>query len=161
MTAYQPVQTIEHDWRPTEPMLHQMLHKESPSYHEPKLAISLREEHEENVRATVVHDAILRHIRELFVISPDLPTELLFAHRAIPRLLLEGATHLRACFGSGTVFTLRAPIDDSGSRTLYVVVMWPGSVREVRMALDRFDETWWIANSDQSSGYLTFTYELV
>ena len=161
MTAYQPVQTMEHDWRLTEPMLHQMLHKESPSHAESKRGTSLREEHEENIRAAVAHDAVLRRIRELFVMSADLPEGFLFAHRAIPRLLLEGASHLRACFGSETVFTLRAPIDDSGSRTLYAVVMWPGSVREVRMALEHFDETWWIANSRQSSGYLTFTYELV
>jgi hypothetical protein len=36
-----------------------------------------------------------------------------------------------------------------------------GSVRDVRVALDHFDERWWIANSHQASGDLAFTYELV
>jgi hypothetical protein len=121
----------------------------------------LREEREENIRVAMVHDGILRQIREFFVMSTDLPLQFLFAHRAIPRLLLEAVSHLRACFGSETVFTLRAPIDESGSRTLYAVVMWPGSVQDARKSLERFDETWWIANSRQSSGYLNFTYELV
>jgi hypothetical protein len=56
---------------------------------------------------------------------------------------------------------LRAPIDESGSQTLYVVAMWPGNVRDVRQALARFDDAWWIAHSRQASGHLAFTYELV
>jgi hypothetical protein len=74
---------------------------------------------------------------------------------------LEAIPALKTCFGPQAVFALRAPIDDSGSQTLYAVAIWPGSMREVREALEKFDETWWIQHSQKASGYLTFTYELV
>jgi hypothetical protein len=44
---------------------------------------------------------------------------------------------------------------------LYVVALWPGDVKEVRTALDHFDERWWIANSHRALGDVSFTYELV
>jgi hypothetical protein len=82
-------------------------------------------------------------------------------HGSLPQVLLEAVNPLRACFGKSTVFGLRAPIDESGSRTLYAVAMWPGKVRDARNALAKFDDDWWIAQSRQAAGYLTFTYELV
>ncbi len=106
-------------------------------------------------------DAALDSIRKIFTM-PDDPsvTTYLHEHRAIPQILLEAAPHLREHFGNA-VFTLRAPIDDSGSQTLYAVVMWHGPVDDVGDALDRFDEVWWIHNARRASSYLTFTYELV
>jgi hypothetical protein len=79
----------------------------------------------------------------------------------ISQLLLEAVGQLGGCFGAGAVFVLRAPTDESGAQTLYVVAMWPGSIRDVRRALAAFDEAWWIEHSAQASGYLAFTYELV
>jgi hypothetical protein len=83
------------------------------------------------------------------------------SHRTIPAILLQSLPHLREHFGSDAIFRLRAPLDDSGTQTLYSVVMWTGSVQEVRNALERFDDGWWIPNSRQALGYLTFTYELI
>jgi hypothetical protein len=60
-----------------------------------------------------------------------------------------------------TVFNLRAAVDEYGAETLYAVALWPGAVRDARRAIDQFDERWWIANSRQASGDVTFTYELV
>ncbi|HME08151.1 MAG TPA: hypothetical protein VKG25_13940 [Bryobacteraceae bacterium] len=108
------------------------------------------------------HNSALKELRRKFILPPD-PSVVTFLteHRTLPQILLEAADHLRAYFGADTIFNLRAPIDESGSRTLYAVVMWPGTVSAVKAALARFDDEWWIAHSRQASGYLTFTYELV
>ena len=108
------------------------------------------------------HEALLSEVRRQYVLPADTSVvTFLTEHRTLPPILLEAAPELRACFGAEAVFTLRAPIDDTGSQSLYAVAMWPGNVRDVRDALEEFDDTWWIEHSRQASGYLTFTYELV
>ena len=107
-------------------------------------------------------ETTLEAVRRAFVIPPDgSVVAFLNEHRTIPQILLEAATHLRASFAVETVFNLRVPIDESGSRTLYAVAVWPGDVLDVRAALAKFEETWWISHSRQAAGYLAFTYELV
>ncbi|MBZ5727924.1 MAG: hypothetical protein LAP87_23385 [Acidobacteriia bacterium] len=104
------------------------------------------------------HEAVLNEVRRLYVMAADSSVAtFLTEHRALPSILLEAAPQLRACFGTKAVLTLRVPIDDSGSQTLYAVAMWPGNVRDVRNALEKFDETWWIKHSLLASGYLTLT----
>jgi hypothetical protein len=101
-------------------------------------------------------------VRKHYVLPSDSSVvRFLSEHQTLPPLLLEAVPHLRSCFGAQAVFSLRAPIDDSGSQALYAVAIWPGSVRSVREALEHFDETWWIQNSQTASVHLTFTYELV
>ena len=112
--------------------------------------------------ATVGDRAILARLRLHFVMPIDSSvSSFLDAHRPLYSLLLEATSYLQQCFGADTVFELRAPIDESGSRTLYAVAIWPGLVRDVTAALECFDESWWVANARHASGYLTFTYELV
>jgi hypothetical protein len=107
------------------------------------------------------HDAILSEVRKHYVRAGDASVrDFLAEHRAIPQLLLEAAPHLKSYFGNA-VFNLRAPIDEAGSRTLYAIAMWPGKLQDVRDALARFDNDWWMARAGQAAGYLTFTYELV
>jgi len=87
--------------------------------------------------------------------------DFLTEHRAIPQLLLEAVPKLKFYFGGTAVLSLRATIDEAGSRTLYAVVMWPGKFQDVREALADFDNGWWMARAGEAAGYLTFTYELV
>jgi hypothetical protein len=108
------------------------------------------------------HEAVLVDVRKHYVLSADAAVkDFLAEHRAIPQILLEAAPQLKRYFGSNAVLNLRAPIDEAGSRTLYAAVMWPGELRDVREALERFDKDWWMARAGQAAGYLTFTYELV
>jgi hypothetical protein len=108
------------------------------------------------------HEAALTEVRKQYVLPVDSSVvKFLREHRTIPQLLVLAAPQLKLHFGAATVFTLRAPIDESGSRTLYAVAMWPGSVGDAKAALDKFDDTWWIANSREALGNLYFTYELV
>ena len=103
-----------------------------------------------------------REVGKHFVLPDDSSVATFLAeHRSLPQILLAAVAPLRASFGAQTTFCLRAPIDESGWRTLYAVAMWPGKVRDARTALAKFDDGWWIAQSRQASGYLTFAYELV
>ena len=82
------------------------------------------------------HEAAVNEVRKSYVVPPDSSViDFLNRHRSIPQVLLQASERLRELFGSGRVFSLRA--------------------------LERFDDSWWIANSRQAAGNLTFTYELV
>ena len=108
------------------------------------------------------HAAALNELRRYFVLPGDSSVSaFLTGHRALLQILFEAADHLKLCFGSDAVLNLRTRIDDSGAQTLYVVAMWRGSVLDVRQALSRFDDTWWLAHLPRASGRLVFTYELV
>ena len=108
------------------------------------------------------HEEAVAELRRSYVFLNDQAIRRFFrSHRTAPQLLLEAVPHLRQNFGADTVFNLRAITDEFGGQTLYAVAVWPGEVRDVRTAFDHFDERWWIANSHQASGDLTFTYELV
>ena len=108
------------------------------------------------------HEAVLNEVRKYYALPAESSVrDFLTEHRTLPYILLEAVPQLKTYFGAAAIFSLRTPTDDAGSRTLYAVVMWPGKSRDVRQALARFDDSWWIAHSRQASGYLAFTYELM
>lgn len=108
------------------------------------------------------HEATVAELQRAYVFEDDHLVRGFFrSHRTAPQILLEAAPRLQENFDTGTVFNLRAVTDEYGAQTLYAVVLWSGEVRDVRVALERFDEHWWIANSRRASGDLTFTYELM
>jgi hypothetical protein len=107
------------------------------------------------------HLAIEDVRREFVLPSDESVIAFLDEHRTIAQILLSAAGPLKECFGADVIFTLRMPADDIGSPTLYAVVMWPGSVRDVRRALRQFDDSWWLEHLPQAAGHLSFTYELV
>jgi hypothetical protein len=108
------------------------------------------------------HDAVLAEVRKNFILPRD-PSVIAFLneHKALPDILIDALPKLRACFGETSIFSLNAPLDESGSRTIYAVVLWAGPLPSAKEALSRFDNEWWIARAGQAAGHLTFTYELV
>jgi hypothetical protein len=163
MNVYQEIQTSGNQWPPPIPtMLHQEV-QESPLLPDPKQGVAILDDLEKQMAAFAAeYETVLEEVRKHFVLPTDSSVgTFLFEHRTLPQILLEAVPQLRACFGVDALFNLRAPIDESGSRTLYAVAMWPGNIQDVHQALARFDDTWWIAHSRKASGYLTFTYELV
>lgn len=106
--------------------------------------------------------ALLNQVSKDYVLPSDSSVlDFLMDHRPITQLLLEAAPILKQHFGDTTIFRLKAPLDESGTPTLYAVVMWPGEILTVRDALARFDDEWWMAQLPLASGDLTITYELV
>ncbi len=108
------------------------------------------------------HQADISALRKSFIFQTDAAVaSFLYDHRSIPQLLLEAVPHLHRCFGADKIPSLRIDSDEAGSRILYAVVPWECSVREARVALNSFDDQWWMAHAFQASGRLTFTYELI
>lgn len=164
MNAYQEFQTSGNQWPPpVQAMLHREFQPSSPfPKPKPRPRVSIEDLEKQMPAFATEHGPALKQVWRDFVLPPDSSVvTFLSEHRTILPILLESGSQLRACFGKETVFTLRAPIDESGSQTLYAVAMWRGNVRDVREALAKFDDTWWIEHSRQASGYLVFTYELV
>lgn len=109
----------------------------------------------------VEHQEIVDEVGKYYVMPADSSvTSFLESHRAIPALLLEAAPQLKKYFGTEVVVSLSTSSDETGSQALYGVVYWTGSIADVRAALAKFDEDWWLTRVAQASGYLTFTYEL-
>jgi hypothetical protein len=108
------------------------------------------------------YETALEQVRQSFVLPTD-PTVINFLneHRTIPQILLASVQPLKTMFGHDKVLALRTSSDDVGSQTLYAVVRWPGPSSEVRSALDRFDQEWWLKEAGQAAGRLVFTYELI
>ena len=156
-------QTSGNDWsRPSPAMLFQVFQEPAPSAASKRHSLIFNDFEQQMAQFEVDHQAILAEVQKSYVLPEDSPVRGFFkSHRTIPQLLTQAAPRLKEYFGVGTVFTLRATVDEYGSQTLYAVVKWPGDVRAVRAALENFDEHWWIANSRQAAGDLTFTYELV
>ena len=163
MNANQQIQSPGIHWPVRTPGLLYQPFQSVPRWPEPQQPASPFEDLERQMAEfSARHDALLCEVRRRYVLPKDSSVKtFLIEHRTLLPILLEAVPQLKACFGAQAVFSLRAPIDDSGSQTLYSVVIWPGNVREVREALARFDDTWWIQHSREASGYLTFTYELV
>lgn len=164
MNAYQELQSSGIQWgERTFESLYQPF-QAAPQWPEPQQRASIFEDLERQMAAefSAQHEVLLSEIRRQYVLPADYSVaKFLAEHRTLPSILVEAVPELRARFGAQTVFALRAPIDDAGSQTLYAVAIWPGNARDVREALEKFDETWWIQHSRRASGYLTFTYELV
>jgi hypothetical protein len=163
VNAYQQLQNPGiHSPVPSHGLLYQPT-QATPQWPEPQPLASIFEAPERQMAELFAEHAALRsEVRRHYVLPADSSViTFLTGHRTLPPILLEAVPQLKACFGAQAVFALRAPIDDSGTQTLYAVVMWPGKMRDVRDALEKFDNRWWIQHSRKASGHLTFTYELV
>jgi hypothetical protein len=107
-------------------------------------------------------DAVIPDLRRKFVIYDEpFIVSFLRKHRALAQLLVESVNPLQMFLGRDTMFVLKIRFDEAGMGTLYAVTLWPGDVGSVREALTRFDNDWWATRSQQASGRLAFTYELV
>lgn len=162
MNAYQEEQTSGIQWPMAAALFLYQPFQEAPRGERPEQPPAVFEDLERQMAEFAAEqEAMLNDLRKHYVLPSDSSVaDFLAEHRAIPQILLSAGPHLKECFGNGTIFKLRVPLDDSGSRTLYTVAMWPGPSENVRRALAKFDQEWWMERAGQGAGYLTFTYEL-
>jgi hypothetical protein len=107
-------------------------------------------------------DAVLAEVRKNFILPRDTSVvAFLNEHKSLPEILVDALPQLRSCFGERSIFSLSASLDESGSRTVYAIVMWAGPLQLAKEALAKFDDDWWIERAAKVAGHLTFTYELV
>ena len=162
MNAYTAMQTSGIDWTtPIPPPLYRSFQERPPGRSHPPRP-ELIGGHEEQMAGYASRQSVLNEARRHFVLPADSSVVSLLAdHPATGSVLLEAAPRLKQYFGATTILKLRAPIDESGMRTLYVVVIWPGKIQDVRNMLAEFDADWWLTHSPQTSEHIVFTYELV
>jgi len=82
-------------------------------------------------------------------------------HPSVSDFLLEVLPFLRESFGNGVILQLQIPSDEDLPVTIYAVALWDGTLDDVRVALNRFDESWWTANGHKASGRVVVDYQLV
>jgi hypothetical protein len=82
----------------------------------------------------------------------------LLGHRMVVPTLLAATSQMEKSFGEDIIPTLEATVEDDESISLYGIVIWRGSAAAAEMALEDFDERWWLHQSSHAG--LTFTYEL-
>jgi len=104
----------------------------------------------------------LTRLRKEYVLDTDPRVEaFLCDHRSLLEVLLDAVVHLKTTFGKECVFKLRlGSNEDDGPRVLCGIVQWKMGLCAARVALETFDESWWIENSRRASGRLSFDYEL-
>lgn len=162
MNAYQEIQTSGNNWIPSARDVQYRSLRESPASLTLQPQVTIFDGLEKQMQAFASErQTVLQEIRKNFVLPADCSvTRFLDEHRSIPQVLLESAAHLRECFGDNTVFKLGTTEDDIGSRAIHAIAIWPGTVRDARAALAKFD-SWWLSQPRSGAEYLTFSYELV
>ncbi len=154
-------QLSDNDWLTPAPQIRAHIQDASTTGHtgvQSSILQGLEAQMAQHEREYVAH---LEDLAKLYVIPTDgSVTEFLNDHRAVPQILIAGLPHLRKHFPDA-VLALRTTSDEFGWENLYVDVLWPGDALEAFRLLDQFGDDWWIANSLQARGALTFTYRLV
>ena len=160
MNAYQPTQGPQINLPPPIPQPRYPAAQRPQAHfeHRPPLELSRELGNQRGVPCLVALDELRKH----YVLPSDSSVSTFLAqHRGISAILLDAIPQLKKYFGALAIFSLSTSVDEAGMRSLYAVVIWPGKIRDVRNALDRFDEDWWLTHSHSASSYLVFTYELV
>ncbi len=104
---------------------------------------------------------LLPNIRRSYVIEDEGSLTAFFRmHPHLPQLLIDAVPRLSRFFGNAAILLL-VRADEDGWEMAYAIVQWPGEPDDALEALDRFDEAWWLANSDPAGTTLTFTYQLI
>ena len=110
---------------------------------------------------TVRRDLALTELERVYVFENRAEVSEFIERNRIRGLLLEAAEPLNAAFGEKAVKKLTVLDDDEGFTTLFCLILFPGDIAVARLALEFFDQHWWLPRSRQASGKLNFDFELI
>jgi len=109
----------------------------------------------------VRRDLALTELERVYVFENRAEVSEFIERNRIRGLLLEAAEPLNAAFGEKAVKKLTVLDDDEGFTTLFCLILFPGDIAVARLALEFFDQHWWLPRSRQASGKLNFDFELI
>jgi len=158
---YELNQTSGYDWK--QPSGARVYHRQKTALTPPsRVQLSeLAELEAQMERYEVEHSELINEIRRLYVIEDEASvSEFLRRHRRLSQVLVDAEPHLRQFF-KDAVLVLRTTSDEHDWDMLYALVQWSGEPDDALLALDAFDDAWWLANSYPAGSFLTFTYRLV
>jgi len=96
-----------------------------------------------------------------YVISNVAKVESFIEENQLTEILVQAVEAIKRTFGESRTRTLTVLEDDEGSRTLFCLVAFPGSLDDARKALESFDRNWWLKNARRFGSKLNFDFELV
>lgn len=106
--------------------------------------------------------ASITMLRKRFIFkSGETVGAFLRTHRTLIPILLEATLHLAYFFGADVPLALEVMSDDGPPNSINALALFNGDSTNARVALDSFDEAWWIANMRKASGRIVFDYDLV
>jgi hypothetical protein len=92
----------------------------------------------------------------------DRPSVLRFIEESRVRgLLLDARQALDDAFGKEAIKSLSLVRDDEGFDTLFCLVRTRAELEVATLALQVFDERWWLARSEEAHGKVNFDFDLV
>src|SRR5208337_4117371 len=106
-------------------------------------------------------DLGLKELEQLYVLEDRSEVAAFIERNRLRELLLEAGGPLNAAFGEAVVKKLSLLEDDEGFETLFCLALIPGDMHQTMLALESFDERWWLARSGRVGGKLNFDLELV
>jgi hypothetical protein len=103
----------------------------------------------------------IEKLRSAYVISDAAKIESFIEANQLTEILVQAIEPIKRTFGESRTRTLTVLEDDEGSRTLFCLVAFPGSLDKAEEALDSFDRDWWLKNVRRYGSKLNFDFELV
>lgn len=132
-----------------------------PAQHRPGCRPELYRELDKQSLGPDMGEGPMAEIRRFYLLPGDSSVvDFLNSNNGIHQVLLDSIPQIKKYFGAAVRCSLESRCDESGDRTLYAVVRWPGPVHAVRHALAKFDDEWWLLYPCRGGGHLVFTYEL-
>ncbi|MBI2816214.1 MAG: hypothetical protein HYX72_04680 [Acidobacteria bacterium] len=108
----------------------------------------------------VVGETTLKGLDDSYVIENRRRVAAFIERNRLRAFLQQARKPLNDAFGEATVKTLTIVCDDEGFETLFCLVRFTGDMRQAKLALNSFDEHWWLMRSDQVAEKLNFDFEL-
>jgi len=103
----------------------------------------------------------IERLRSAYVISNVAKVGSFIEENQLTDVLVQAIEPIKKAFGESRSRKLAVLEDDEGSRALFCLVAFPGSLNEAQKALDSFDRDWWLRNAGEFGSKLNFDFELV
>jgi hypothetical protein len=108
-----------------------------------------------------IKHSILEAIQATYVVDDrDAVAEYISANQ-LSEFLVRSAKHVATAFGESRIKKLKILEDDEGTKTLFCLVAYPGSLNDAQQALEMFDQDWWLKNARHFASKLNFDFELI
>jgi hypothetical protein len=103
----------------------------------------------------------IERLRSAYAISDLAKVGSFIEENRLTEALVQAIEPIKKAFGESPSRKLAVLEDDEGSRNLFCLVAFPGSLNEAQEALDSFDRDWWLRNAGKFGSKLNFDFELV
>jgi hypothetical protein len=172
-----PNQSWTLDFRQNDPPAVSVVHQDEPQYQKRRVSIPWSETNsaidvisDERVLSSFYRspqpykdfkeDLETLHKHYIFLDDDRAIVRLLETHPAISSLLMGAVEPLREAFGDRRLIYIRIQSSDEDSLLKVAVLLPTDFGSDPELALQSFDEEWWLNNCHRSGGTLVFDYEM-